>query len=187
MALYWIKGTNKEWRPFVQHRVNEIRKTTSPEIWRHCPGVTNPTDLPSRGMRMYELEGSGLWRYGPEWLIGSFTLDDADDPTKMPEECYNELKASSKKTHNLAITEVKCTIGDIIRCKRFRKLVRVTAYVMRAVRLFKNKRDNQCNGPLSTEEHSDAECRWIKQALSREFGTREEFRITEVLTQPVLG
>ena len=107
---------------------------------------------------------SGLWGYGPDWLNGSLTLSDADDPT---EECSNKLKASSKKTHNLATTEVKCTIGDLVRCERFssfRKLVRVTAYVMRAVRMFKNKRASQCRGPLSTEEHSEADRRWIKDS-----------------------
>ena len=42
VALYWIKGTNKEWRLFVQKHVNEICKETSLDWWYHCPGVTNP-------------------------------------------------------------------------------------------------------------------------------------------------
>ena len=36
LALYWITGTNREWRPFVQNRVNEIRKKTSPESLSRC-------------------------------------------------------------------------------------------------------------------------------------------------------
>ena len=82
VALYWIKGTNKEWRPFVQNRVNEICEKTSPDLWYHCPGVTNPADLPSRGMTMSELQLSCLWRYGPDWLNGSLTLNDVD-PTEF--------------------------------------------------------------------------------------------------------
>ena len=53
LALYWIKGANKEWRPFVHNRVNEIRKTTSLEMWHHFPGVTESCRY--SGMRMHEL------------------------------------------------------------------------------------------------------------------------------------
>ena len=84
-------------------------------------------------MTMSELQLSCLWQYRPDWLHGSLILNDADEPTEMPEECSKELKASNKKTHNLAATEVKHTIGDSIQGERyssFRRLVRVTAYVM---------------------------------------------------------
>ena len=53
VALYWIKGTSKERRPFVQNRVNEIREKTHPDLWHHCSGVINPADLPLREMTMY--------------------------------------------------------------------------------------------------------------------------------------
>ena len=46
VALCWIKGTDKTWKPFVQNRVNEIRKLTSTELWKHCSGKNNrPTCL----------------------------------------------------------------------------------------------------------------------------------------------
>ena len=51
---------------------------------------------------MSELRLSCLWRHGPDWLNGKFTLDDGDEPTEMPEECSKELRTSNKKTHNLA-------------------------------------------------------------------------------------
>lgn len=57
----------------------------------------------------------------------SLTLNDADESTEMPEECSKKLKASKKKIHNLAATEVKHTIGDSMQCERFssfRRLVR---------------------------------------------------------------
>ena len=85
----------------------------------------------------------------------------------MPEECSKELKASNKKIHNLATIEVKHTIGDFMQCERFssfRRLVRVTAYVMRAVKMFKSKRAGQSGSSLSTEQLSDAECRWIEDS-----------------------
>ena len=49
VALYWIKRTEKEWKPFVENRVTEIRKLVPPTFWSHCPGRENPADLPSHG------------------------------------------------------------------------------------------------------------------------------------------
>ena len=50
VALYWIKGIEKEWKPFVQNCVNEIRKLVKADCWHHCPGKENPADIPLRGM-----------------------------------------------------------------------------------------------------------------------------------------
>lgn len=60
---------------------------------------------------MSELQVSRLWRYGPDRLNGSLILNNTTEPPEMPEECFKELKTSSKETHNLATTEVKPTIG----------------------------------------------------------------------------
>ncbi len=77
VALYWIQGVDKEWKPFVRNRVVEIRQKVPPERWFHCPGETNPADLPSRGLSLLELSVNTLWRRGPEWLrgAGSFQCD----------------------------------------------------------------------------------------------------------------
>ena len=45
VALYWIRGLEKEWKPFVQKRVNEIRKLVPIKCWYHCPGRENPADI----------------------------------------------------------------------------------------------------------------------------------------------
>ena len=50
VSLFWIKGTGKDWRPFVQNRVNEVGRLVPAEHWSHCPDNGNPADLPSRGM-----------------------------------------------------------------------------------------------------------------------------------------
>ena len=72
VALFWIQGTAKEWKPFVNNRVKEIRKRVHPNHWCHCPGSSNPADLPSRGLTPLELSVSQLWRRGPDWLQNSF-------------------------------------------------------------------------------------------------------------------
>ena len=40
VALYWIRGTKKEWKPFIQNRVNEIRRNVHHNLWSHCPGIS---------------------------------------------------------------------------------------------------------------------------------------------------
>ena len=50
VALFRIRGTMKEWKPFVNNRVREIRSRVHPDHWSHCPGSSNPADLPSRGL-----------------------------------------------------------------------------------------------------------------------------------------
>ena len=55
VALYWIQGTSKEWKPFMGNRVNEIRHNVDPSLWSHCPGKSNPADLPSRGLTTLEV------------------------------------------------------------------------------------------------------------------------------------
>ncbi len=42
VALFWIQGIDKDWKPFVQNRVLEIRKLLPVDCWRHCPGKDNP-------------------------------------------------------------------------------------------------------------------------------------------------
>ena len=46
-ALHWIKGAHKKWKLFIQNKVENIRKLTNVNMWRHCPGNLNPADLPS--------------------------------------------------------------------------------------------------------------------------------------------
>ena len=50
-SLFWIKGENNTWKPFIENRVIKIIKIVHPSKWRFCPENKNPADLPSRGIR----------------------------------------------------------------------------------------------------------------------------------------
>ena len=129
VALFWIKGTGRDWKPFVQNQVDEIRKLVPVDCWNHCSGKENPADIPSRGMTPLELSTSKLWRNEPEWLKAQ--TNPVPLPVEIPEPCVAELKASSRvAVHSLLISRPP-GISHIIDCERFNtihKLYRVLMF-----------------------------------------------------------
>ena len=138
VSLYWIKGLTKEWKPFVQNRVNSIRKLVPFDQWKHCAGEDNQADLPSREVTSTDLVGSVFWRHGPSWLTQLEPL--VDDELIMPEECTKEMKAGSQ--HVMVVTTNPQSVGKVINCTQFsslKRLLRVTTYVMKFDRMLKAK------------------------------------------------
>ena len=170
VTLYWITGSEREWKQFVQNRVSEIRKLLPLGTWKHVAGKDNPADLPSRGLAVTELSVNKLWREGPDWLREGEILN-AQENTVMPEECISEMKALDRKsTLNLLVTEERPSLSQILHCEQYstiRRLLRVTAYVVKFVRLLKQKTQSSDTSPstvLTATEISDAEMLWVKEA-----------------------
>ena len=183
VVLYWIKGINKEWKPFMENRVSELKKLVLAECWRDCPGKQNPEDIPSRGTTPAELSSSKLWRHGQDWLV-NFKTEFEDDSIQMPEECLKEMKVSyCNLTHSSSTTNESSSLGKVMTCESFsrlQRLLRVTAYVIRFVEQFKSKLRNK-NIPskadeLSALEISRAEVLWIRQA-QRNLTSNKTFQI----------
>ena len=61
-ALHWIRGEQKEWKLFVEIRVQEIRKKVAPYIWAHCPGKENLQQIFQREVMIQQ--NSFPTRYG---------------------------------------------------------------------------------------------------------------------------
>ena len=69
IVLYWVKGVEKEWKQFVQNRVNEIRTLVPAGCWYHCPGDQNLADLPSRGVDFTQSSSSvSSWMTAPTYM-----------------------------------------------------------------------------------------------------------------------
>ena len=160
VALYWIKGIEREWKPFVQHRVNEIRKLIPAECWGHCAGKNNPADIPSRGLTPLELAANKLWREGPEWLQTSVAISYL--PDEIPEPCVEEMKTSDQRNiHSLLVPTQNRDMSRIIDCKRYstaKGLYRVTAYVLKFLSLLKKKTQSH---ELTPQDLTEAERLWI--------------------------
>ena len=164
VALCWIKGVNKDWKPFLQIRVKEIRQLVPAEFWNHCPGKDNPADLPSRGLTPIELSFSKLWRNGPEWLGPDFECCPQMSDDGMPEQCTVELKTGNRSElpHTL-LTHQTLGIGHVVDCERFsttHKLYRVTAYVLKFIQLLKKV----ISPELVQQDLTLAEELWIQES-----------------------
>ena len=165
VALYWIKGIRREWKPFVQHRVDEIRKLIPAECWEHCAGKSNPADIPSSGLTPSELAVNKLWRKGPEWLQVSINIPPL--PEGIPEPCIEEMKVTNRKdVHSLLTPTEILDLSSIIDCERYataQRLHRVTAYVLKFIGLLRKR----VRSPeLTIQDIAEAERLWIVHCQS---------------------
>ena len=142
----------------------EIRALVPCDSWRHCPGVKNPADIPSRGISPSEFrEKLSLWMHGPTSLEGSIQLE------SLPEECAIELKVKHSKK---VTTSLLSTAKDdaLISCENYsslKKLLRVTAYVFKFIQLTRPCQDVSTQQPsrsLSTEDVEAALHYWLMES-----------------------
>ena len=184
-TLHWIRN-DRMWKPYIQHRVNEIRDVSLPESWNFCPGSLNPADLPSRGISGQQLSNGSLWFSGPEFLAKD-KQEWPKCPTSNPSESDNVLREAVKQpptiVRSLLANELKLRavsdlskIIDMERYSSLRKLLRVTAYVLRFINTIKKSRENKrpmhdlaVSEQLTIEEMKEAELLWIKSVQQQSF------------------
>ena len=173
-TIYWIKGS-KEWKQFVQNRVNEILSLTEESMWNHCPGIENPADIGSRGGSAFKLKGSELWWKGPSWLSEPVSSWPKSEVCHQPptEECLMEQKKGAAKeiiSETVLLAACKPDLESCIPITNFSccdKLFRVTALVQRFVRNLKIKskllkEGTVRHGEVTEEEIAHAEVQWLR-------------------------
>ena len=66
---HWISKPSYHWKTYVANRVAAVQEVSQKlqVEWRHCPGVSNPADLVSRGVPVCDLQKE-MWLHGPSWL-----------------------------------------------------------------------------------------------------------------------
>lgn len=174
IALQWIKGSARRWKPFVANRVTEIQTKSDPETWNHCKGTDNPADLPTRGLKAEELVNSRFWWEGPLWL-----KEDEESWPKNTNECSH---LPSEETRSLSTEQVVLAtpvelkgrdLPNLLELKNYsslRKVLRVTAWIQRFVNNSRNPKKRK-EGPLTSEETTNANKFWIKQAQEEVYGS----------------
>ena len=130
VSYYWIRGKNKSWKPFVQNRVNEIKKLVAADRWFHCPGRDNPADVPSRGISLTELSDHRLWFEGPTWLRTQEPTESILEEDEIPQECFQESKAHLEETSVLVMAEGRKPLLKMEDYSSLGRLLKVFAYVL---------------------------------------------------------
>lgn len=173
VVLYWIRGEGKDWKPFVQNRVNEVRRLVPSRCWKHCCGSDNPADLPSRGLDIWEQTNRQLWFNGPCWLTNK-TKSDVEcsvEEDEVPQDCIAEMKQNEQhKYQSMHTLLVQGNVSTVIQCEKYSslsKLLRVTSYVFKFVSKLQAKVSRSAYVPstgLSSGDIINAEAYWIKSA-----------------------
>ena len=113
VTLYWIEGTCKEFKQFIENHVSEVWKHTQVGIWHHVPGFLNPADIPMRGLDATEFVQSELWFNGPDFIRKPkefWPVDISKDMKEPPPEAVVEEKSSATQ-QTLLTTEKVPTVS----------------------------------------------------------------------------
>ena len=180
-TLCWIKN-HRPWKQYVQHRVDVIRKLTDIEKWRFCPGNMNPADIPSRGCSGKDLVESELWWSGPTFLREPSNLRPETPCTSAPNTTSEELvKHTAAITHSLATAALNRTLNenleeimDIERYGSKLRLLRITVYVLKFIRLLRGDRGAVKSKELKAEDLNFAEVTWVRGVQAHSFATERQ-------------
>ncbi|XP_068726417.1 uncharacterized protein [Montipora capricornis] len=127
IVLAWNRSEARRFKPFVSVRVGDIQTNTDPSQWKHIPGEMNVTDHVSRGISVRNLVER--WQHGPKFL----RLPENEWPQDLSTNDQPKVEEECRKVHNVCVqTKVEHPI-NFQNFSSWRKLVRVTAYMLRLI------------------------------------------------------
>ena len=136
IALAWIKSANKEFKAFIENSVTEIRKNRIIENWHYFKTIENPSDLTTR-KQIVDLNSSKLSWEGPIFLKEHNIFENKD---------VIEIDIIEEKRENtvLCLCDIKnkTDLNEVLNINKysnFKKLVRITSWVLRSVNNNKKK------------------------------------------------
>ena len=110
VALAWIQGQTRSYKPFVSSRVAEIQSNTDPSEWSHCPTYCNVADDITKGIPVEEI--NARWLSGPELL----QLTEEQWPTQRG---TANMKEVNKERRRVAMTRATHPPQPIFDCTKF--------------------------------------------------------------------
>lgn len=186
IALQWIRKSPAKLEVFQANRVAEIQELTDRAAWSHVATKENPSDLCSRGMSPSKLANSELWWHGPAWLrlpmnewpqpnqtISTADAKIVESAVKAPKPIVNVgmIDFDAPLTRIIVTNRMRHEVGLHETISDWRKLLRVTSYVMRFItNCQQKKRKQRRSGPLKRNEMICAENLWLQYSQEKYFG-----------------
>ena len=167
IVIAWSRTYPSRLKTWVCNRVQEIQDLSQPGAIRHVAGVENPADMCSRGVSPAALRDSRLWWHGPMWLEDWTPTEVGDTELSKEEE---EIAGAERKKDGeyvaVAAIVVEPRLSDLLeRCASLNKLVRVTAWLLRArYNLDAKALEERRRGELSAAELRESTRWWIRRA-----------------------
>lgn len=159
VALYWIRGKEKNWKPWVENRAVKIRRIVDREKWFHVAGCLNPADIPTRKCDEY----MSAWLNGPDFLkervieMKGFGVkeEDLDEANKE-----QRTEASGVNVLVCAADGIKSTFSEVFFVGKYGSLKRLIAVVGFVYRFIANLKvgaiERQLQSVLTSEEYGRA-------------------------------
>lgn len=107
VSLWWIHGNKPNYQIYITNRVQTILECSNPSEWRHVPGVLNPADYASRGIKAEKMKDLKVWLEGPEFLL---------DKTKWPAEFNANVKPPVEVA--MAMTQEEIPYVELLACNQ---------------------------------------------------------------------
>ena len=145
IVLSYIRNTTKRFQTYVANRVNEIRESSDPTQWRHCPGDLNPADDCSRGLDPQKFIEQERWLRGLEFLWGTKNLWPDQQEEEIPD---SELEIKKEKT--TCATGLETTVGPLLyklleRFSDWSRLLTSVAWLHKFKTWIQNRKHLKCN------------------------------------------
>ncbi|XP_062714355.1 uncharacterized protein LOC134291087 [Aedes albopictus] len=146
-VLAWLRSDSRRYHPFVAFRVGEILSLTAVNEWRHLQSKYNVADEATKWGSGPSFDPENRWFSGPPFL----KKEEEYWPTQSAsiEPVTEELRKVYVQHHL-----INQPLIDVTRFSKWQKLLRTTAFVLRAAKKFKKQ---QVPAWLSSEEYCKAE------------------------------
>uniref|UniRef100_A0A2H1WM60 SFRICE_016310 n=1 Tax=Spodoptera frugiperda TaxID=7108 RepID=A0A2H1WM60_SPOFR len=172
IVLGWLSASPATLKPFVRHRVSEMREGFGDYTWRYVPTKDNPADLVSRGLSAELISQSSMWWSGPTFLQTESALwpsmPNTDVNIVLPElvkshNNINSLHISNLNSNNLFLILINNS-------SNYSQLKRQLAYIFRFI--------NRCrrvhnHSPTLTNSELDFSANFIIKTVQKEMFPEE--------------
>ncbi|XP_055633544.1 uncharacterized protein LOC129773906 [Toxorhynchites rutilus septentrionalis] len=175
-VLCWLRSDSRRYHQFVAFRVGEILSTTTVDEWHYVPSKMNIADVATKWKEGPSFDPTSPWYNAPEFLYQEQEQWPSEPPRKQAE-TEVELRSAFLFHGMMPKAVVDCSTFS-----NWNRLLRATAYALRAVRRFRGEPASQSDF-LSQKELCDAEIVIWKQVQAGTYS--DEYAILEHnLTNP---